>query len=74
MNRCLNAFQSETPGSDGAFGTTISNQAFYVDDTQNCACSSGACNSPQPHSAYTSYSIVDGMILIQKLLIAFNFQ
>lgn len=74
MNRCLNAFQSETPGSKGASGTTISNQAFYANNAQNCACFSGACDSPQaPSSGYISYSIVDGMILIYQLFIAFHF-
>ena len=45
MNRCLDAFESGTPGSDGANGRTISNQAFYVKSDKRCACSSGPCSS-----------------------------
>jgi len=59
MNRCLDAWESGTPGSRGASSTSISHQAFYVSgESLLCACSSGPCTSQEATSGgYTAYAI-----------------
>jgi len=56
MNRCLDAYESNTLGMDGANSRTISNKGFYLNGENKCACSSDVC-VPNGSNGYKGYSI-----------------
>ena len=59
MNRCIHAAENSLAGSGAAASTEISDQAFYVNGNNQCACASGSCDNFS-NDAYQAYGIVQG--------------